>query len=408
MPSVASSGTHRRSLRDLAAGDLAGRRALVRVDFNVPLGGDPPQVRDPARIRAALPTIEHLRAAGARVVLMSHLGRPKGRPDPALSLRPVGRELEALIGADVGFVDDPLAAAAVDEVARLQPGGILLLENLRFWPGETDADPAFAAALARLGDLFVQDAFGTLHRAHASTSAVPAVLRPAVAGLLLAAEFEAFARLREEPARPYVAILGGAKISGKLETLRAILEHADRVLVGGGMASTFYLARGWEVGGSLVEHELVQVAAELLDAHGAERLEIAMDAVVAHDVRHPASPRVVAAAAMAPDTSVGDIGPRSRAAFARRIDEAATVFWNGPMGIFESPAFAEGTLAVARAVARATERGAYTVVGGGDSVAALAQMGLQGSVSHVSTGGGAGLELLAGRVLPGLAALESA
>ena len=250
----------KKTLLDLAPAELAGRRALVRVDFNVPLAGDPPAVRDAGRIEAALPTLEHLRQAGARLVLMSHLGRPKGKPDPALSLRPVARELSTRMGRAVEFVDDPTTPGAVEAASRLTRGGLLLVENLRFWPGETADDPAFAASLARLGDLYVEDAFGSVHRAHASTVGVPRILRPAVSGLLLARELAAFDRLLGEPERPYVAILGGAKISGKLETLQAILARADSVLVGGGMASTFYRAMGREVGGSLVEPDLVGVA----------------------------------------------------------------------------------------------------------------------------------------------------
>ncbi|MFN2433559.1 MAG: phosphoglycerate kinase [Gemmatimonadota bacterium] len=396
----------KRSLNELAVEDLRGRRALVRVDFNVPLKGDPPQVRDASRIEAALPTIEHLRACGARVVLMSHLGRPRGSPDPALSLRPVAWELASRLSANVQLVEEPLAPGALDAVGRLPEGGVVLLENLRFWPGETKNDPAFAAALARLGDLYVQDAFGTVHRAHASTAGVPEVLRPAVAGLLVRREFEAFARLLEEPARPYVAVLGGAKVSGKLETLQAILGSADRVLVGGGMAATFYMAQGLEVGASLVERDLVETAGAILRGPGEGKLDLASDAVVAAELANDVGTDVVEASAISSDRTVGDIGPRSRRVFAEILEGARTVFWNGPMGVFEKPAFAEGTLAVARALVRATERGAFTVVGGGDSVAALAQMGLEDGVSHVSTGGGAGLELLAGRELPGVSALE--
>jgi len=400
------SALRKKSLRDLHPRELQGRRALVRADFNVPLQGDPPRIRDARRIESALPTLELLRSAGARVVLMSHLGRPKGAPDPALGLEPVARALSRLLSAPVELVADPLSPAALDAVERLEPGGVLLLENLRFWPGETANDPAFAAALARLGDLFVQEAFGTVHRAHASTAGVPARLRPAVAGLLVAREFEAFERLSEEPARPYLALLGGAKISGKLETLQAILARADRVLVGGGMASTFYLARGWEVGGSLVERDLVGVARSLLEGPSGAKLELARDVVVARELTAEAEPWVVGAGEIPAGVAVGDIGPAAREAFASEIERAATVFWNGPMGVFESPPFAEGTLAVARAVANATEFGSFSVVGGGDSAAALAQVGLENAVSHLSTGGGAGLELLAGRQLPGVDALE--
>ncbi len=396
----------KKTLLDLPPAELAGRRALVRVDFNVPLAGDPPVVRDAGRIEAALPTLEHLRQAGARLVLMSHLGRPKGKPDPALSLRPVARVLSTRMGAAVAFLEDPTARGAVEAASRLARGGLLLVENLRFWPGETADDPAFAASLARLGDLYVQDAFGTVHRAHASTVGVPRILRPAVSGLLLARELEAFDRLLGEPERPYVAILGGAKISGKLETLQAILARADSVLVGGGMASTFYRAMGREVGGSLVEPDLVGVAGGLLDSPAGRKLVLAEDVVVAARLDGEAPTRVVEAGSIPADASVGDIGPAARERFAAEVGRARTLFWNGPMGVFEVPAFAEGTLVLARAVVRATDAGVFTVVGGGDSAAALTEMGLEGGVSHLSTGGGAGLELLAGRELPGVAALE--
>jgi phosphoglycerate kinase len=398
----------KRRLEDLAPRDLAGRRALVRVDFNVPLEGEPPRIRDAARIDASLPTVRRLREAGARVILLSHLGRPKGKPDPALSLRPVAEELARRLDAPVAFVADPLAPEAAAAAADLPPGGVALVENLRFWPGETANDASFATALARLGELFVQDAFGTVHRAHASTAGVPAILRPAVAGLLLAREFAALGRLLEAPDRPYVAVLGGAKVSGKLETLRAILDRADRVLVGGGMASTFYLARGWEVGTSLVEPDLRATAADLLAGPRGDRIELAGDVVVASRLEEGAATSVVPASRIPAGAAVGDIGPAARRSFAAALEAARTVFWNGPMGVFEVPAFAAGTLAVARATAAATAAGAFTVVGGGDSAAALAATGLAEAVSHVSTGGGAGLELLAGRELPGIAALEDA
>jgi phosphoglycerate kinase len=398
--------SRKKTLLDLAASELGDRRALVRVDFNVPLQGDPPQIRDAGRIEAALPTLDHLRKAGARLVLMSHLGRPKGKPDAALSLRPVARALSTRLGAAVDLVGDPSAPGAAEATARLPRGGVMLLENLRFWPGETANDPVFAAALARLGDVYVQDAFGTVHRAHASTVGVPKILRPAVSGLLVARELDAFERLLGAPERPYVAILGGAKISGKLETLQAILARADRVLVGGGMASTFYRAMGYEVGASLVEPDLVPTARSLLESPNGGKLLLAEDVVVAPALAAGAPTRVVEARDIPADASVGDIGPAARERFAVEVGRARLVFWNGPMGVFEIPAFAEGTLGLARAVARATETGAFTVVGGGDSAAALTQMGLEGGVSHLSTGGGAGLELLAGRELPGVAALE--
>jgi phosphoglycerate kinase len=398
----------KKGLLDVPTAELAGRRALVRVDFNVPLQGDPPDIRDASRIEAALPTLEYLRQAGARLVLVSHLGRPKGNPDPALSLRPVARDLSARLGVAVEFLEDPLTPAAVEVAARLPRGGVVLAENLRFWPGESANDPAFAAGLARLGELFVQDAFGSVHRAHASTVGVPGLLRPAVSGLLVARELAAFGRLLESPERPYVAVLGGAKISGKLETLQAILERADRVLVGGGMASTFYLAMGREVGRSLVEPDLVPVARGLLGSPHGTKLVLAEDVVVAPGLAGDPLTRVVAADAIPADATVGDIGPASRERFASIIAAARTLFWNGPMGVFEVPAFSEGTRALGRAVVRATEGGAFTVVGGGDSVAALLEMGLEGGVSHLSTGGGAGLEFLAGRELPGIAALEDA
>jgi phosphoglycerate kinase len=317
----------------------------------------------------------------------------------------VAGRLVELLGQAVRFAPDSVGEEVEAMVGEMEPGDVCLLENLRFHPGETKNDPAFAARLAGLAEVFVGDAFGTVHRAHASTVGVAQLLRPSVAGLLVAREFEAFQRLLE-PDRPYVAVLGGAKVSGKLETLQAILARADRVLVGGGMAATFYLGRGWEVGTSLVERDLAPVARDLLDGPGRGKLELAVDAVVAERLEDGVATEVVDADAVPPGRTIGDIGPASRNAFARRLAAAATVFWNGPMGVFEVPAFAEGTLAVGRAVAAATESGAFTVVGGGDSAAALAQMGLADAVSHLSTGGGAGLELLSGEPLPGIAALE--
>jgi len=392
----------RRTLRDLPPGALDGKRALVRVDFNVPLtaeGG----VADDTRIRAALPTIKYLREHGARVVLLSHLGRPKGGPDPKLSLRPVVRSLENRLGAPVEFIADP--AAGVVATRQLPRGGVALLENVRFWPGEERNDPEFARTLAALGDFYVNDAFGTAHRAHASTEAVAHLLKPAVAGFLVERELRYLGQALERPVRPFVAVLGGAKISGKIDVIDALLPRVDQILIGGAMASTFFLAVDFGVGQSLVERDKVDLAKALI-ARAGSKLILPRGAVVAPSLARAAERREVPCDRIPADCAMFDIDEATRLDFRAHILRAKTVFWNGPMGVFETPPFDQGTRAVSDAMVEAGKRGAVTVVGGGDSAAAV--RGLEERFTHVSTGGGASLEFLEGKTLPGVAALEAA
>jgi phosphoglycerate kinase len=392
----------KRSLRELPPAALDGQRALVRVDFNVPLKDG--AVADDLRIRAALPTIAYLREKGARVVLLSHFGRPKG-PDPKSSLKQIVRDVERLLGAPVEFVPDPTSPAAVTATRRLPRGGVALVENTRFWPGEEANDPAFARQLAALGDFYVNDAFGSAHRAHASTEAVARVLRPAVAGFLMEKELRYLGDALDHPTRPFVAVLGGAKISGKIDVIEALLPKVDEILVGGAMASTFFLGIGFQVGGSLVERDKEEVAKGLIARAGA-KLILPRGAVVAPSLARAAERREVPSDRIPADCAVFDIDQTTRLDFRARILKAKTVFWNGPMGVFETPPFDEGTRAVADALIEAGKRGATTVVGGGDSAAAVA--GLEDKFTHVSTGGGASLEFLEGKPLPGVAALEDA
>ncbi|HEY2923910.1 MAG TPA: phosphoglycerate kinase [Candidatus Eisenbacteria bacterium] len=393
-----------RTLRSL---DAARKRVFVRVDFNVPLSGDG-TVTDDTRIVASLPTLRYLIEKGARLVVASHLGRPKGARDPKQSLVPVRERLERCLRKPVEFAESIVGPEAERLAAGLQAGGVLLLENLRFDPREEANDSGFSRELARLAECYVNDAFGAAHRAHASTTGITAFLTECAAGFLLERELQALGKLLHGPERPFAAILGGAKISGKIDVLRNLLPRVDRLIVGGGMMFTFLRAKGLETGRSLVEEDKVALARELLASPEAERkLLLPRDCVVAADTSGVDPGRVVGIDAIPTGLMGVDIGPKSAEAIQESLADAQTVFWNGPMGVFEVPSYAEGTLGTARAVAQATARGAFTVVGGGDSLAAIHQAGLETQISHCSTGGGASLEFLEGRVLPGVAALES-
>ena len=392
--------------RSIRALDVQGKTVLVRVDYNVPLDTEG-HVADATRIEATLPTIAYLREHGAKVVLMAHFGRPKGKVDPKYSLKPVAAELSKQLGTDVPLAPDCVGPEVEKLVAAVQPGGVLLLENVRFHAEEEKNDPAFSKQLADLGDLYVNDAFGAAHRAHASTAGIAAYL-PSAAGFLMHKELEVLGGILESPKRPFIAIVGGAKVSSKLGVLESMLQRVDKLLIGGGMANTFLKARGLEVGTSLLEADLVQAAADL-DRRATERkveMLLPEDVVVTTSFEPDATGEIVDATAVPADRSIVDIGPKARVAYAAALQGAGTVLWNGPMGVFEIPAFSEGTKAVA--VALANLDGAQTVIGGGESVAAVEQLGLADKMTHISTGGGASLELLEGRELPGVAALDDA
>jgi len=389
----------KRSLRDLPSQALDGKRALVRVDFNVPLKNG--KVTDDTRLRASLPTIQYLQGKGARVVLLSHLGRPKGGPDPQYSLKQIVRDLEGLLGAPVEFIPDP--AAGVAATRRLPRGGVALVENTRFWPGEEKNDAELAKTFAALGDLYVNDAFGSAHRAHSSTAAVAHLLKPAVAGFLMEKELQYLGELLTNPKHPFVAVLGGAKISGKIDVIRSLLPRVDELLIGGAMACTFVRAMGLEVGDSLVEPDRIELAKDLLATSG-KKLILPRGAVIAPSLERAKENRAVAVDAIPKGWAVFDIDEATQHDFRARLLRAKTIFWNGPMGVFEMPPFDAGTRAIANALVEAGKKGAVTVVGGGDSVAAVA--GMEDKLTHVSTGGGASLEFLEGKELPGVAALE--
>jgi phosphoglycerate kinase len=396
----------KKTVRDLTDAQIRGKRVLLRVDFNVPLDENS-EITDDTRIRAALPTIELLIERGGLPVVLSHLGRPKGKPEAKYSLEPVSKRLAQLTGCNVIFLESTDSDEALKASKQIKPGEILLLENTRFLGGEEKNDQRLSRALAELGDCFVNDAFGAAHRAHASTVGVAEYLRPAVAGLLMQTELDYLGGALADPKRPFIAILGGAKISGKIDVIEQLLPKVDGLLVGGAMACTFYKAMGLETGKSLVEEDRVSMAKDLLERAGM-RLTLPHDAMVAPSLDQPEGAKAVPRTAIPADQAMFDIGPDTIASYSRAIASAKTIIWNGPMGVFETPPFDRGTRAIAEAMASATAKGATTIVGGGDSAAAVAEAGLDKKMSHVSTGGGASLEFLEGKKLPGVEVLDDA
>lgn len=398
------------ALTDLGEDRLRGRRVLVRVDYNVPLN-DRLEVTDDTRIRATLRTLDHLITRGAKIIVLSHFGRPKGKRVPELSLRPAARRLAELVDVAVDFIGETIGPEVERATREMGEGEIVVLENTRFLPGEETNDAVLARSLADLGDMFVNDAFGAAHRAHASTVGVATIIRErggeAVAGLLMQKELEYLGGALEHPARPFAAILGGAKISGKIDVIETLLPKVDRLLIGGAMANTFFRAMGHSTGTSLVEDDRLPMAKDLLE-RGGDKLVLPDDLIVAREMQPGAEVRTVASDAIPDGWMALDIGPSSVERYAREIRGARTVIWNGPMGVAEIPEFSAGTAGVARAMVAATGDGATTIVGGGDSAAAMADLGLEDEVSHVSTGGGASLEFLEGRPLPGVEVLSDA
>jgi phosphoglycerate kinase len=397
----------KRTITSLDADTLRGRRVLVRVDYNVPI--EDGRVTDDTRIRATLPTLTYLTDNGACVVLVSHLGRPKGQWRDDMSLAPAAARLAELVDVPVRFVPDVVGGEARAAADALAAGSILVLENVRYLAGEETNDAKLSEALADFADIYVNDAFGSAHRAHASTSGVAEVMkateRPAVAGILMEKELRFLGDALENPERPFIAILGGAKISGKIDVIENLLPRVEHLLIGGAMANTFFRALGLETGTSLVEAERVEMARTLLERAG-EKIVLPVDCVVAGEAKPGTRTWLLARDEVPPEGSIFDIGPKSIATFRDFVERARTVLWNGPMGLFEIDDFAEGTMGVARAVAEATSKGATTIVGGGDTAAALEAGGLADRMTHVSTGGGASLEFLEGRALPGVAILD--
>lgn len=387
---------NKKTIKDI---EVNGKRVLVRVDFNVPIKDG--QVRDDTRIQAALPTLEYLIDHGATLILCSHLGRPKGEPDKNFSLRPVGLRLSELLGREVAFAEDSIGPVAEKAAKPLKSGDVLLLENTRFHSGEKKNDAKMASQLAALADIFVNDAFGTAHRAHASTVGVAQYL-PAVAGFLMEKEIQYLGQAISNPTRPFVAILGGAKISDKIGVVHNLLELADQVLIGGGMANTFFKAQGYPTGESLVEDDALEIARDLVNQAGL-RLRLPIDVVIADDFSEDAEYKLMAMGPVPDGWRIMDIGNDTISAYRKTILDAGTIVWNGPMGVFEFEPFAKGTYGIAKAVA---ESNAVSIVGGGDSAAAVKQSGLAEQINHISTGGGASLEMLEGVSLPGLSALE--
>lgn len=389
--------------------DLKGKRVLVRVDFNVPLD-DQQHITDETRIVESLPTILKVLGSGGRCILMSHLGRPKGKPKPEFSLKPIAAHLSTLLNRPVKFAPDCVGEEATREANVLRSGEVLLLENLRFYNEEEGNDPEFARKLASLGDVYINDAFGTAHRAHASTEGVTKYIKVCAAGYLMQKELDYLGKAVGTPVRPYVAILGGSKISGKIDVIQNLMTKVDALLIGGGMMFTFYKAQGLEIGTSLLEADKVVLARQILDEADKRKVRILLpvDTLVADKVAADAKSKVVDVKQIPAGWAGVDIGPKTIELFSSEIRKAKTVVWNGPMGIFEMAPFAKGTVAVAKALADATKGGTITIVGGGDSAAAITQAGLEKAVSHVSTGGGASLEFLEGKVLPGVAALTKA
>ncbi len=401
MPAPGGGGV--RPKRGIGSAPLRGRRVLVRVDFNVPLDGHG-GVADDRRIAAVLPTLNHLRTSGARTILMSHLGRPGGRRDMAFTLRPVARRLGSLFGQPVPLAEDAVGLHALDAVSRLGNGDVVLLENLRFHPGEEANDPAFAVQLAQLGELFVEDAFGAVHRAHASTVGVPRRL-PALAGLLLERELRALAPLVDAPERPYTVLVGGAKVADKLPFLASFLGRADRLAIGGALAFPFLRARGAELGATPAEEGVGPAVDEFLHRAEGSSTQVVLPTDLVVERPGVAEARTEPADRLSPDAVARDIGPASREAFARALDGARTVFWNGPLGLAEDPRFAAGTAEVLRRIGAVP---GYRVAAGGDSARVAEELGVLGAFSFVSTGGGAALELIQGLELPGLAVLPDA